>query len=86
MSHSQIHSTVPVISTDDISKSLTYYQDILGFTFDFQYGEPPVYAGVNAGDAEIYFTFAPEHVKLFRAQSLNPVFLFGSPMQIFFFL
>ena len=67
-----IHSTVPVVNTDDISKSLTYYQDVLGFTIDFQYGEPPVYAGVNSGSAEIYFTHSPAIVNLLKQQSLHP--------------
>lgn len=72
MNTSLIHNAVPVICTDDIIKSLTYYQDVLGFTFDFQYGEPPVYAGVNSGDAEIYFNFSPELVKTLKERGLNP--------------
>ena len=72
MTSLQVHSTVPVISTDDIQKSLAYYQDVLGFVFDFQYGDPPVYAGVNAGNAEIYFTYNPEHARLVREQALGP--------------
>lgn len=67
-----IHSTVPVVNTDDILKSLKYYRDVLGFSIDFQYGEPPVYAGVNSGEAEIYFTYSPDIVNLLRQQSLNP--------------
>jgi catechol 2,3-dioxygenase-like lactoylglutathione lyase family enzyme len=35
MSNSQIHSTVPVVNTDDIAKSLAYYQNVLGFVIDF---------------------------------------------------
>src|SRR5688572_4057255 len=69
---SQIHSIVPVISTDDIAKSLAYFQDILGFQFDFQYGDPLVYAGVNSGDAEIYFTYSPDFVKLLAETSIHP--------------
>ncbi|WP_276374857.1 VOC family protein [Chryseolinea sp. H1M3-3] len=72
MNVSQIHSTVPVISTDDIEKSLAYYQHVLGFAFDFQYGDPPVYAGVHSGNAEIYFTHSPALVKFLRDQSFHP--------------
>jgi uncharacterized glyoxalase superfamily protein PhnB len=72
MSDSQIHSTVPVVSTDDIAKSLAYYQDVLGFAVDFQYGDPPVYAGVNSGAAEIYFTHSPDFVKLVADRALHP--------------
>ncbi len=80
-----IHSTVPVISTDDIVKSLTYYQEVLGFTFDFQYGDPPDYAGVNSGSAEIYFTYSPELVKLFKENALNPdIFIWVTDADHFF--
>jgi uncharacterized glyoxalase superfamily protein PhnB len=72
MSDSQIHSTVPVVNTDDIAKSLAYYQDVLGFAIDFQYGDPPVYAGVNSGAAEIYFTHSPDFVKLIADHALHP--------------
>ena len=85
MAQSKIHSTVPVISTDNISKSLTYYQEVLGFAFDFQYGEPPVYAGVNAGDAEIYFTYNPEHARIVREQALGPdIFIWVTNADHFF--
>ena len=72
MSISQIHSTVPVVNTDDIAKSLAYYQNVLGFAIDFQYGDPPVYAGVNAGPCEIYFTHSPDFVKLLADHALHP--------------
>jgi hypothetical protein len=39
-----IHSAVPVIAMDDIEKLLFYYTEILGFSPDFKYGKPPVYA------------------------------------------
>jgi catechol 2,3-dioxygenase-like lactoylglutathione lyase family enzyme len=50
MPNPQVHSTVPVIITDDIEKSLSYYRDVLGFSVDFRYGNPPVYAGINSGN------------------------------------
>lgn len=68
----EIHSSVPVISTDDVEASLTYYQNVLGFSFDFKYGDPPVYAGVNSGTAEIYFTHNPEMAQLIKQKNLNP--------------
>jgi uncharacterized glyoxalase superfamily protein PhnB len=66
----KIHSTVPVIATDNIDKTLVYYIEILGFDFDFKYGDPPVYAGVRSGEAEIYFTHSPELLNAIK--NLNP--------------
>ncbi|MEO6456152.1 MAG: VOC family protein [Ginsengibacter sp.] len=68
----QIHSTVPVIATDNIQKSLSFYIDVLGFSFDFTHGEPPVYAGVKAGSAEIYFTLDPDLLTQIKEQKLCP--------------
>jgi len=44
---SEIQSAVAVIPTDDIEKSLSYYINIPGFSFDFKYDDPPVYAGIK---------------------------------------
>lgn len=67
-----IHSAVPVIATDDIQKSLSYYADVLGFERDYTYGEPPVFAGVKSGDVEIYFTYSPEYSNLIKNKNLIP--------------
>lgn len=66
-----IHSAVPVVVTDDIEKSILYYTDILGFSADFKHGEPPVYAGVRSGEAEIYFTLDSELTHLYREKQLT---------------
>jgi len=62
----QIHSTVPVICTDNIQRSVYYYTKVLGFQPDFVFGEPVVYAGVKSGDAEIYFSYDPDFVSAIR--------------------
>lgn len=67
----QIHSTVPVVSTDDIEKSLSYYTEVLGFSLDFKYGEPVVYAGVKSGSAQIYLTYDPDLVSAIKEYNLN---------------
>ena len=69
---SNIHSTVPVIGTDDIKKSIAYYTKVLGFFSDFEYGDPVVYAGVKSGNAEIYFTHDPEVIHAIKARKINP--------------
>ncbi len=67
-----IHSTVPVIATDDISKSVLYYTEVLGFELDFQYGDPVTYAGVIAGEAEIYFSFDPCFCGVLKKENITP--------------
>ncbi|MDI3319477.1 VOC family protein [Pinibacter soli] len=69
---SKIHSTVPVIGTDNIKKSIIYYTKVLGFLSDFEYGNPVVYAGVKSGDAEIYFSYDPEIVNLIKDKKISP--------------
>ena len=68
----QIHSTVPVICTDDIQRSLSYYTQVLGFLPDFEFGEPVVYAGVKSGDAEIYFSYDPDFISVIKEKKINP--------------
>ena len=75
----QIHSTVPVIATDDIQKTLSYYTDVLGFSLDFKYGEPVVYAGVKSGSAQIYFTHDPELVNIIKEKALIPEIFIWTP-------
>jgi uncharacterized glyoxalase superfamily protein PhnB len=69
---SKIHSTVPVIGTDDVKKSIKYYTEVLGFSFDFEYGDPVVYAGVKSGNAEIYFSHDPEIINAIKEKKFNP--------------
>jgi uncharacterized glyoxalase superfamily protein PhnB len=72
MNSPQIHSTVPVINTDDIKKSLAYYIKILGFSPDFEFGDPVVYAGVKSGNAELYFSHDPDYANIIREKKINP--------------
>lgn len=39
----------PILVVRDVEKSAAYYRDALGFTVDFQFGEPATYAGVYRG-------------------------------------
>lgn len=67
-----IHSAVPVIATDDIQKSITYYTEVLGFDLDFTYGNPHVFAGVKSGEVEIYFTHDPAYSGIIKEKNLHP--------------
>ncbi len=43
-------SVEPVLLVHDVSKSVEYYCDTLGFRVAFLYGDPPEHAGVTYGD------------------------------------
>ena len=53
-------SAVPVIPTANVPASLRYFEDVLGFTPQWSWGDPPVYAGVRAGQALLYLCHDPE--------------------------
>ena len=67
-----IHSAIPVVATNDIQKAISYYINVLGFTFDFKYGEPIVYAGVKSGEVEIYFSYDPDMAIAIKEQKICP--------------
>jgi catechol 2,3-dioxygenase-like lactoylglutathione lyase family enzyme len=43
-----------VFHVTDLEKSLTFYQDVLGFEVDFKYGDPIFYAGLSYGVASLH--------------------------------
>ena len=72
MTPSPVHSTVPVIGTADIEQALQYYSDVLGFSRDFVFGNPIVYAGVKSAEAEIYFSYDPAMSVAIREKNIAP--------------
>ncbi len=59
------YSIQPVLPVSDIEATLAYYQEKLGFTVDFVYGDPPSHAGVSRGEwtahgVRIQFTLADD--------------------------
>ncbi len=48
-------TTVPILYSTDIVRSLTYYVDILGFESRWEWGNPTDFGGVSKDSVEIYF-------------------------------
>ncbi len=48
-----LHLT-PVWFTDDIPRTIRYYEETLGFQMDFDYGDPVFYAAVSCGGLQIH--------------------------------
>ena len=48
-------NAVPILYSSDVSKSLTYYVEILGFENRWDWGNPPTFGGVSKDAVEIFF-------------------------------
>ena len=63
----------PIFPVDDPMKTAVYYQEILGFTINFKWGDLPTYVVVNRDDAvgihfvkkEDHYTPSNRHTSLF---------------------
>jgi len=69
-------NAVPVICTADVEATVLYFEETLGFEQQWIWGNPPVYAGLKAGAAEIYVSLDPGMAAAVRDRELGPdVFL-----------
>jgi catechol 2,3-dioxygenase-like lactoylglutathione lyase family enzyme len=50
----QIHGLASVLYVKDFAGSLAYYRDVLGFSGDFVWGNPPFYAVLCLGEAAVH--------------------------------
>jgi uncharacterized glyoxalase superfamily protein PhnB len=64
--------SIPVISTSNMLETLHYYTAVLGFQQYFVYGEPPVYAGVQHDDVELYITLDEKLAATLKAADVHP--------------
>lgn len=72
MAIDKFSSAVPVIATSDILSTIQYFEQTLGFKQQWIWGDPPVYAGVRAGDALLYVTHDPELASTIKERDLHP--------------
>lgn len=49
---------ITVLHVADLRRSIAYYVETLGFTNDFEWGDPPFYAGLRFGDATVHLNAA----------------------------
>lgn len=49
------HTTVPILYSNDVLKSLEYYTDVLGFDCKWDWGSPPTFGGVSKDGVQIFF-------------------------------
>jgi catechol 2,3-dioxygenase-like lactoylglutathione lyase family enzyme/GNAT superfamily N-acetyltransferase len=46
---------VPILYSSDVTRSLTYYTEILGFESKWEWDNPPTFGGVSKDSVEIFF-------------------------------
>ena len=51
----KIESVIPVLYAEDVSRSLAYYTEVLGFEQKWAWDEPPTLGGVYTGDTTLFF-------------------------------
>ena len=54
-------SVSPILQVADLKQSLSFYCDVLGFTKEFAYGEPPFYGGVKLGEVILHLCTSAEN-------------------------
>jgi len=62
ISNVKIEGCATIFVVRDLSRSVAFYRDSLGFAVGFMYGEPPMYAGVERGELLIHLQ-AAAHTK-----------------------
>jgi uncharacterized glyoxalase superfamily protein PhnB len=65
-------NSVPVIGTADVTGTVRYFEQTLGFQKQWAWGEPPVYASVKAGGAIVYISDDSEMAGAIRDRGLKP--------------
>jgi catechol 2,3-dioxygenase-like lactoylglutathione lyase family enzyme len=65
-------NAVPVIATDSVGNTVSWFERTLGFKQEWSWGDPPVYAGITSGEAELYITEDAALFTAIRDQPLRP--------------
>jgi len=68
----QITGIAAQLFVNDVIESAEYYRDVLGFTFDRFFGDPPVFVGVDRGEAKLLLKQAPESRKPLISNTAYP--------------
>ena len=50
----KLEQVTPILRVADVTTSIAYYRDRLGFETSFTYGDPPTFAGVRRDGVEVF--------------------------------
>jgi predicted enzyme related to lactoylglutathione lyase len=53
----------PILQVADLKRAINFYCDILGFSKEFEYGEPSYYAGVKRNDVTFHLCRSEENAE-----------------------
>lgn len=56
MENIEFHSVTPIFNVENVSRSIDYYVNVLGFSLDLEWGNPVEFAGVKRGNVEIFLS------------------------------
>src|SRR5688572_18376177 len=60
----------PVLAVTDISETITYWHDVLGFPAKWTWGDPPNHGGVSWQKVFIQFSLNPELAAVSKGHSI----------------
>ncbi|MFI5130455.1 MAG: VOC family protein, partial [Chitinophagales bacterium] len=60
----------PVLAVKDVTETVMYWHNMLGFTDKWTWGEPPTYAGVFWNGASIQFSQNPKLASMSKGNSI----------------
>ena len=60
----------PVLAVQDITATIAYWQDVLGFPSKWTWGDPPVHGGISWQKVFIQFTLNPERANASKGNSI----------------
>jgi hypothetical protein len=78
----QMASVAPVLLVGDVFETAEYYRDVLGFSFDQIYGEPPSFVIVQRDSARLMFRQPREGAPPPANASVTPSF----PADVFLYV
>jgi len=68
----KVQLAVPVIATGDVTETVKYFEEVLGFAKQWIWGDPPTYAGLQSGEVWIYVNYDPDLASAVGEDGLAP--------------
>ena len=56
-----LSSVEPVLSVQDVAATIQYWQDVIGFTTKFTWGDPPNFGAISWQNVHVQFSLNPAH-------------------------
>lgn len=60
----KIASVIPILYSDDVTRSIRFYTEVLGFAEHWSWDDIPTFGGVADGDTTIFFCRGDQAIKV----------------------